>query len=131
MVKKGYSIITNKNNLRKQNATIKQVLKKNRYQESIISTIYQRITNNFLASLSQSNKCRLYISKRKRSDGLEFYCLFKVLVKKIRFLPRSGTIRSTFYNKSNLSKLSFKLKEAKEDKKNIVYKIDCGNFKAV
>ena len=52
-------------------------------------------------------------------------------MKKIRFLPRSGTIRSTFYNKSNLSKLSFILKEAKEDKKNIVYKIDCGNFKAV
>ena len=47
-----YSIITNKDNLAKENAKIKQVLKENRYQKSIISKIFKRITN--IHSLSQS-----------------------------------------------------------------------------
>ena len=41
-----YSIITNKDDLRKENAEIKQVLKENKYQESIISKIFKRITDN-------------------------------------------------------------------------------------
>ena len=47
-----YSIITNKDDLTKENARIKQVVKENGYQESIISKIFKRITNNH--SLSQS-----------------------------------------------------------------------------
>ena len=43
-----YSIITNKDGLHKENARIKQVLKDNRYQESIISKIFKRITNNHI-----------------------------------------------------------------------------------
>ena len=39
------SIITNKDDLHKQNARIRQVLKENGYQESIISKIFKRITN--------------------------------------------------------------------------------------
>ena len=39
--------ITNKDDLHKENARIKQVLKENGYQESIISKILKRITNNY------------------------------------------------------------------------------------
>ena len=40
------SIITNKDDLHKENARIKQVLKENGYQESIINKIFRRISNN-------------------------------------------------------------------------------------
>ena len=43
---RAYSIITNKDDLHKEIARIKQVLKENGYQESIISKIFKRITNN-------------------------------------------------------------------------------------
>ena len=51
---RAYSIITNKDDLHKENARIKQVLKENGYQESIISKIFKRITNN--RSLPQSQQ---------------------------------------------------------------------------
>ena len=41
-----YSIITNKDDLYKENARIKKVVKENGYQESIINKIFKRITNN-------------------------------------------------------------------------------------
>ena len=47
------SIITNKDDLHKKNARIKQVLKENGYQESIISKIFKRITNNHRLPQSQ------------------------------------------------------------------------------
>ena len=43
---RAYSIITNKGDLDKENTRIKEVLKENGYQESIISKILKRITNN-------------------------------------------------------------------------------------
>ena len=46
-----YSIITNEDDLTKENARIKQVLKGNGYQEIIISKIFKGIANNH--SLSQ------------------------------------------------------------------------------
>ena len=46
--------ITNKDDLHKENARIKQVLKENGYQGSIISEIFKRITNNY--SLPQSQQ---------------------------------------------------------------------------
>ena len=49
---RAYSIITNKDDLHKENAGIKQVLKENVYQESIISKIFIRITNNHILPLS-------------------------------------------------------------------------------
>ena len=49
-----YSIITNKDDLYKENTRIKQVLKENGYQESIISKFSKRITNN--RSLPQSQQ---------------------------------------------------------------------------
>ena len=51
---RAYSIITNKYDLRKENAGIKQALKENGYQETIINKIFRRITNN--NSLPQSQK---------------------------------------------------------------------------
>ena len=51
---RAYSIISNKDNLNKENAIIKQVLKENGYQESSISKTVSRITNNH--SLSQSQQ---------------------------------------------------------------------------
>ena len=50
-----YSIITKKkDDLHKENAKIKQVLKENGYQESITSKIFGKITNNY--SLPQSQQ---------------------------------------------------------------------------
>ena len=43
---RAYSIITNKDDLHKENARIKQVLKENGYQEIIINKIIRRTTNN-------------------------------------------------------------------------------------
>ena len=40
LVNRAYSIITNIDDLHKENARIKQVLKKNGYQESIISKVF-------------------------------------------------------------------------------------------
>ena len=51
---RAYSIITNKDDLHKENARIKQVLKENGYRESIINKIFRRITNNH--SLPQSQQ---------------------------------------------------------------------------
>ena len=51
---RAYSIITNKYDLHKENTRIQQVLKENEYQRSIISKIFQRITN--MHSLPQSQQ---------------------------------------------------------------------------
>ena len=50
---RAYSIMTNKDELHKENARIKQVLKANEYQESIISKIFRRNTNNHSLLRSQ------------------------------------------------------------------------------
>ena len=53
LLNRAYSIITNKDDLHKENARIKQVLKENGYQESIINKIFRRITNNHFLPQSQ------------------------------------------------------------------------------
>ena len=50
-----YSIITNKDDLHKENSRIKQVLQENGYQENIIRKIFKRITNNHSLPQSQQN----------------------------------------------------------------------------
>ena len=52
LLNRSNSIITNKNDLNKENTWIKQVLKGNWYHKSIISKILKRITNDL--SLSKS-----------------------------------------------------------------------------
>ena len=54
---RAYSIVTNKDDLHKENARIRQVSKENGYQKSIISKIFKRITNNH--SLPQSQQLTL------------------------------------------------------------------------
>ena len=56
---RAYSIITNKDDLHKENARIKPVLMENGNQESIINKIIRRITNNH--SLPQSQQLTLAI----------------------------------------------------------------------
>ena len=51
---RAYSIITNKDDLYKENARTRRVLKKNRYQEKTTSKIFNRNTNSY--SLSQSHQ---------------------------------------------------------------------------
>ena len=48
-----YSIITNKDDLHKEDARKEQVLKENGYKESIISKIYRRFTNNHSSPQSE------------------------------------------------------------------------------
>ena len=48
-----YSIITNKDDVTKENARLNHVLKENGYLESIISKIVKRISNNHSLSMSQ------------------------------------------------------------------------------
>ena len=64
-----YSIITNKDDLHKENTRIKQVLKENGYQESIISEVFKRITNNHsfpqAQQLTQEEEVRMSISLPK------------------------------------------------------------------
>ena len=43
---RAYSIIANKDDLHKENARIKQVLKENGYRESIINKIFRRVTDS-------------------------------------------------------------------------------------
>ena len=50
---RAYSIITNKDGLHKEKPKIKQVLKENGYQESMISKTFERITNNHNLPQSQ------------------------------------------------------------------------------
>ena len=53
MFNRAYSIITSKDDLTKENARIKQVLKESGCQETIISKIFVRITNSHSLSKSQ------------------------------------------------------------------------------
>ena len=75
-----YPIITNKDDLHEENARIKQVLKENGYQDSIISKIFKRITNNHSLP-SQNNLRKSQISKRKRLQWAYICYTLKVLMK--------------------------------------------------
>ena len=50
---RAYFIITNKDDLHKEDARKEQVLKENGYKESIISKIYRRFTNNHSSPQSE------------------------------------------------------------------------------
>ena len=129
---RAYSIITNKDDLHKENARIKQVLKENGYQESIISKIFKRITNNHSLPQLQQQTQAVDIQKEeiKMSINLSYVEGTK---EKLQRILRSHKIRSTFYTENTLCKLLCKSKDraATEDKNSIVYEIDCCNCKAV
>ena len=64
---RAYSIIINKDDLHKENARIKQVLKENGYQESIISTVFKRITSNHSFPQSQQQAVEIQVGKMRMS----------------------------------------------------------------
>ena len=72
-----YSIITNKDDLHKENAGIKHVLKENQYQESIISKIFQRITNNHSLPMSQQQMQATDIQEDEIRMNYSIYSLKK------------------------------------------------------
>ena len=129
---RAYSIITNKDDLHKENARMKQVLKENGYQESIISKIFKRITNNHsLPQLQQQTQAAdIQEEEIKMSINLPYV---EGTREKLPRILRSHKIRSTFYTENTLCKLLCKPKDrvATEDKNNIVYEIDCSNCEAV
>ena len=93
---KSYSIITNTDDLHKENARIKQVLKKNGYQENIISKIFMRITNNH--SLPQSQQLTQTTDIQKEEIRMSLNLLhIDGNSEKLRRIVRSHKIRSTFY----------------------------------
>ena len=95
------------------------------YQQSIISKILKRITNNY--SLSQSQQ---QIQATNMSISLPYV---EGTSKKLRRMLRSHKIRFTFYTENTLRELICKAKDrvATENKNNTIYKTDCSNCEAV
>ena len=132
MFNREYFIITNKDGLHKENARIKQVLKENGYQESIISKIFRRITNNHCLPQSQQLTQATVIQEEEIRLSINLPYV-EGTSEKLRRILRSHKIRSTFYTEKTLRKLLCKPKDrvATEDKNNIFYEIDCSNCQAV
>ena len=113
-----YSIIKNKDDLQKETARIKQVLKENGYRESIINKIFRGITNNH--SLPQSQQLMRITDIQEEEIRIKINLPYvHGTSKKLRRILRSHKIRSTFYTEMALYKLLCKLKDrvATEDKK--------------
>ena len=129
---RGYSIITNKDDLHKENTSIKQVLRENGYQESIISKIFKRITNNRSLPQLQQQMQAADIQEEEIQMSINLQYVEGTSEKLWRIL-RSNEIRLTFYTENTLCKLLCKpkVRVATEDKNNIVYEIDCSNCEAV
>ena len=129
---RAYSIITNKDDLHKENARIKQVLKENGYRESIINKIFRRITNNHSLPQSQQLTQATDIQEEEIRISINLPYVEGTSEKLPRIL-RSHKIRSTFYIEMTLRKLLCKPKDrvATYDKSNIVYEIDCSNSQEI
>ena len=125
---RAYSIIPNKDDLHKENTTLKQVLKENRYQESINNKIFKGIKNNH--SLPQSQQLTQATDIQEEEIRMSIKLPY---VEKLRHILRSHKIRSTFYTKNFLHKLLSKPRDrvATEDKNNIAYEIDRSNCETV
>ena len=104
------------------------MLKENGYQESIISKMFEGITNN--CSLSQSRQLTqatdIHEEEIRMSINLPY---IEGTSEKLQHILRYHKIGSTFYTENILHKLLCKPKDqvATEDKNNIVYEIDCSN----
>ena len=127
-----YSIITNKDDLHKENARIKQVLKENGYQESIINKIFKRITNNH--NLPQSQQLTQATDMQEEEIRMSINLPHvEGTSEELRRILSSHKLRLTFYTEMTLRKLLCKPKDRvpTEDKNNIVYETDCSNCQAV
>ena len=125
---RAYSIITNKDELHKENARIKQVLKENGYWGSIINKIFRKITNNHSLPQSQKLTQATDIQDEEIRISINLPYVESTSEKLLRIL-RSHKIRSTFYTEMTLRKRLCKPKDrvATENKNNIVYEIDWNN----
>ena len=92
---RAYSIITNKDDLHKENGRIKQVLKENGYRESIINKIVGRITNNHSLPQSQQLTQATDIQEEEIPISINLPYVEGTSEKLWRIL-RSHKIRSTF-----------------------------------
>ena len=101
---RAYSIIINRDDFNKENAKIKQVLNKNGYQESIISKIFKRITNNHSLPQSQQLTQATGIQEEEIKMSRNLPCV-EGTSEKLQRILRSHRIRSTFYTESTLQKL--------------------------
>ena len=129
---RAYSIITNKDDLNKESARIRKVLKENGYQESIISKIFKRITNN--RSLPQSQQLTEATGIQEEDIRMSINLPYvEGSGEKLRCILRSHKIRSSSHTDNILRKRFCKPKDqvATENKNNIVYEIDCKNCEAV
>ena len=104
------------------------MLKENGYQESIISKIFKRITNNHSLSQLQQQMQAADIQEEEIRMSINLPYV-EGTSEKLRRILRSHKIKSTFYTKNTLRKLLCKPKDrvATADKNNIVYEIDCSN----
>ena len=116
----------------KENARIKQVLKENEYQESIIGKTCKRITNNHSLSQSQLQTQSRDVQEKEIRMSINLPYV-ESTSEKLRRILKSHKIRSIFYTKNILHKLLCKPKDrvATEDKNNIAYEIDYSNCEAV
>ena len=101
---RAYSIITNKDDLHKENATIKQVLKENGDQESITNQIFKRITNNHGLPQSQEQTQVKDIQEEEIRMSINLSYV-ESTSEKLRRILRSHKIRSTFCTENTLCKL--------------------------
>ena len=99
---RAYSIITNKDDLHKENVRIKQVLKENGYRESIINKIF-RITNNHSLPQSQQLTQATDIQEEEIKTSINLPYI-EGTSEKLRHILRSHKIRSTFYTEMTLHK---------------------------
>ena len=98
---RAYSIITNKDNITKENARIIQVLKENGYQESIFSEFFKRITGNHSLTLPQQQTQATGV--QEMSIKLPY---IEDTIERLQRILRSNKIRSTFYIESKTTSFS-------------------------
>ena len=98
---RAYSIITNKDDLLKENTRINRISKENGFRESIISKILKIITKNHgLSHLQQ----QMQATDNQEEDirmGINLLVV-KVTNEKLRCLLKSHKIRSIIYTESTL-----------------------------
>ena len=119
-----YFIITNKDDLTKQNARTMQVIDENGCQESVISKILKRITINHSLLQSQQQTQAIDIQKEEIRINIKLSYVEGTRAK-LRCIFRYHKIRSNFYTEKTLRKLLCKPKvrrATKDDNNNkIVY----------
>ena len=93
--------ITNKDDLHKENARIKQALKENGYQESIISKIFRKITNNH--GLLQSQKLTQVTDIQEKEIRMSINLPFvEGTNERLWCILRSHKIRPIFYTEKTV-----------------------------